>query len=257
MIMNKTILSKKDLEILEKILLNYGNIVSTEQIKTILPDYSYDEANQRIKLLAKRGWLVRIKRGSYAVASLESHSFADISPLVLAQIFIPDSYVSFEFALNNYGIFDQLPNKVTSVTPLKSKNYTFQNLDYKFVKAKPEMMIGFNELKINNHLSKVADIEKALIDFLHFRKDIYTIDLVKEKLDEAKASIDLVKLSNYSNPYPEALKRRLGFLLDLTGIESEGIYHQIKKNSGNAKLTKNSNIFNAKWRLYYEDRFNK
>ena len=255
--MNKTILSKKDLEILEKILLSYGNIVSTEQIKAIFPDYSYDELNQRIKFLAKRGWLVRIKRGFYAVASLESHSFADISPLVLAQIFIPDSYISFEFALNHHGYFDQLPSKVTSVTSLKSKNYNFQNLNYQFVKAKPEMMVGFNETKINNHVSKIADTEKAFIDFLHFRKDGYTVDLVKEKLNEAKSDIDPVKLSNYSSPYPEALKRRLGFLLDSAGIDSKEIYNQIKKNSGNAKLTKNSNIFNSKWRLYYEDRFTK
>ncbi|GFP43631.1 hypothetical protein HKBW3C_02761 [Candidatus Hakubella thermalkaliphila] len=162
--MEKTILSKKDLEILEKIISHYGNIVGFDQIESLLADYSYYELNQRIKFLVKRGWLIRIKRGFYAVASLESHSFANISPLIVSQIFVPDSYVSFESALNYHGLFDQLPNTVTAVTPVKSKKYRFQNLDYQFVKARPKMMTGFEEVSIEGRKVKVAEIEKALLD---------------------------------------------------------------------------------------------
>jgi len=41
--MKKTILSKKDLEILEKIIAYYGNIVGFDQIESLLADYSYYE----------------------------------------------------------------------------------------------------------------------------------------------------------------------------------------------------------------------
>ncbi len=255
MIMKKTILSKKELEILEKIIAQYGYIASFEDIESLFEDYSYDELNQRIKFLVKRGWLIRIKRGFYAVANLESHSFSNVSPLVISQVFVPDSYVSFEFALNYRGLFDQLPNKVTSVTSLKSKKYRFQNLDYQFVKAKLEMMTGFEKITIEGKKTKVAEVEKALLDFLHFRKNGYTVDLVLEKLKEAKDEIDSEKLADYAKLYPVTIQRRIGFLLDASEIDSSKLYNKIKNTPGFARLTKNSNVFNAKWRLYCEDRF--
>jgi len=253
--MKKTILSKKELEILEKIIVKYGYIVSSHDIKGLLSNYSYDEVNQEIKFLVNRGWLIRIKRSYYVVANLESHNFSNISPLIISRIFVPDSYISFEFSLNYHGLFDQLPNRVVAVTTLKSKRYNFQNIEYKFVKAKSEMIFGFEEVEIDQQIARVASVEKAILDFLHFRKDIYTIDLIIEKLKEVKDDISYSKLADYAAVYPVALKRRLGFILDIIGINSVELNKAVRKIPGFVKLTKNSNIFNAKWRIYYEDRF--
>lgn len=93
------------------------------------------------------------------------------------------------------------------------------------------------------------------MDFLHFRKDIYTIDLLIEKLKETQDEINVQKIIGFSMVYPVTLRRRLGFLLDMTGIDSEELYLGLKGTPGFAKLTKKSDLFNAKWRLYYEDRF--
>lgn len=253
--MNKTILSRKDLEILEAIIANYGYIASLLEIESLFSNLSYDELHRRLKFLVKRGWLIRIKQGYYAVANLESHSFSNVSPLAIAKIFVPDSYVSFEFALNYHGYFDQLPNKVTAVTPLKSKKYHFQNIEYQFVKAKPKMMTGYVEITVDGQKAKVATVEKIMFDFLQFRKDSYTVDLVLEKLNEARDVIDPEKMANYAKLYPITVQRRVGFLLDISGIDSLKIYENIKSTPGFAKLTKTSTKFNAKWRLYYEDRF--
>ncbi|MEW5706813.1 MAG: type IV toxin-antitoxin system AbiEi family antitoxin domain-containing protein [Actinomycetota bacterium] len=253
--MKKTILSKKDLQILEEVISRYGYTVSFDDLRTLLTGVSYNALKKRVRLLVQRGWLIRIKRGVYAVANLESHSFSNISSLVVSQVFVPGSYVSFEFALNYYGLFDQLPRKVTAVSPANPKTYHFQNLEYRFVKAKPEMMAGFREIKVDGQKVRIAELEKALLDFLHFRKDGYTVDLVLEKLKEAKDDIDPQQLANYAKLYPIAIQRRIGFLLDVSGIDSSRIYEHTKDTPGFAKLTKNSNIFNAKWRLYYEDRF--
>lgn len=257
-VMKHTILSKKELDILEKIISNFGNIAYFDAIKKLLDkDYSYDELRKQISLLSKRGWLVRIKRGVFAVASLESHNFSNISPLVISQVLIPNSYVSFEFALNHYGLFDQLPRKVTAVTAKKTKKYTFQDLEYRFVKTKPELIFGFKKLSLDNQKAKVAELEKTILDFLYFRNDTYTMDLVLEKLKTNKSEFDFEKLIAYALKYPITVRRRLGFLLDISGIDTKELVKKVNKSKGYSKLTKNSNKFNAKWRLYYENRFTK
>ena len=258
MVMKHTILSRKELDILEKIISNLGNIAYFEAIKKLLgKDYSYDELRKEISLLSKRGWLVRIKRGVFAVASLESHNFSNISPLVIAQVFVPNSYVSFEFALGNHGLFDQLPKKVTSVNPLKPKKFTFQETDYQFLKIKPELYFGYREFSINGQKANIAELEKIILDYLYFRNDAYSVDLLLEKLKEGRSSFDFDKLQKYGLRYTLFVKRRLGFLLDFIGIDSGKLHSEVSKKSGYSKLTKNSQKFIAKWRLYYEDRFTK
>ncbi|GFP24304.1 hypothetical protein HKBW3S09_01771, partial [Candidatus Hakubella thermalkaliphila] len=78
-----------------------------------------------------------------------------------------------------------------------------------------------------------------------YQQDTYTVDLVLEKLREAKNEIDPVKLATYGRLYPITIQRRLGFLLDVAGISSGELYKSLKKRSGFARLTKNSNMFSA------------
>ena len=252
--MKKTILSEKELNLLESLISSHGYIVTFGQIEAKL-SISHQAARNLIAKLVKNGWLVRVKKGYFAIANLESHSFSNISPLAIAQVLVPGSYVSFEFALDHHGFFDQLPNTVTAVTGTRTKTFHFQEFVYRFVKAKPEMMKGFKEIMIEGQRAQVADLEKALLDFLHFRKDSYTIDLIVEILKEARNEIDAQKMIDLSKVYPITLRRRLGFLLDLVGIDSENLATEIKGTPGFARLTKKSNLFNTKWRLYYEDRF--
>lgn len=255
--MKKTALSQKELNILENVISKHGYVVSFGELTGLIESKSHDVLKHQISSLAGRGWLVRIKKGFYAVANLESHNFSNVSPLAIAQVLVPGSYVSFEFALNYHVHFDQLPAKVTSVATSNTRKYEFQEIEYLFVKAKPEMMTGYSEITVEGQRANVATLEKALLDFLHFRKDGYTIDLLVEKLQEARDEIDAQKMANFSKAYPITLRRRLGFLMDLTGIDSSNLSNELKGTPGFAKLTKKSNIFNAKWRLYYEDRFTK
>lgn len=256
--MMKTILSKTDLEILEKILATYGSIVNYDSIHSLLKkDYSDQEIRKRVSLLSKRGWLVRIKRGIYAVASLESHNFTGISPIAISNALIPDSYVSMEYSLNYHGFFDQLPSRLTAVNIGRSVVYRFQGIEYQFIKTKPQLFFGFLEVSLEGRAVKIAELEKTILDFIYFRSDVYTIDLVLEKLKDAKESLDFEKMIDDSKVYPLSVKRKLGFLLDLIDVDSRELHEQVKKFRNFTRLTKKANIFNAKWRLYYENRFSK
>ncbi|MBN1288391.1 MAG: hypothetical protein JXA49_01990 [Actinobacteria bacterium] len=256
--MIKTSLTRRELHILEKIISNLGNIVYIEDINKLFEqDYSLQEIRRQISLLTKRGWLVRIKRGIFAVASLESHGFAGVSPLAVSQILVPESYVSFEFAFSHYGLFDQLPSKLTATTSIKPKKFTFQNLEYEYRKIKPELYFGYVEIAESGRTANIAELEKVFLDFLYFRIDTYSIDLLLEKVNEGKDDLDLKKLFKYAKKYPVSVKRRLGYLLDLADIPSDSLHREVKTRRDFSKLTNTSDKFNAKWRIYYEDRFNK
>jgi predicted transcriptional regulator of viral defense system len=256
MAMKKTSLTRRELSILEEIISELGYVAYASDINKLLEkNYSLQEIRRQISLLTERGWLVRIKRGVFAVASLESHSFANISPLVVSQILVPISYVSFEFALARHGLFDQLPSKITAITSVKPRKFTFQGMTYEYKSIKPGLFFGYEEITESGGKASVAELEKAFLDFLYFEIDTYSIDLVLEKLRDGKSDLDLARLFDYSSKYPVSVKRRLGYLLDLAGASTDGLHEEIRSRRDYSKLTNTSEIFNAKWRIYYEDRF--
>ena len=77
-------------------------------------------------------------------------------------------------------------------------------------------------------------------------------DTQLEKIGEMKEVINLKRIIEYAASYPVSTQRRLGYLLDLCEIKSDSLHEQVKIIAGYAKLTKDSNQFNAKWRIYYD-----
>ena len=113
-----TILSQKDLDLLESIVLHYGKIVSFEQIhKGMGESASIGAVRKHVAQMSKAGWLIRLKRGLYLVVTdISTLGFADVSDLVIAQTLNDESYISFESALQYHGMFDQLLKRIDAVT---------------------------------------------------------------------------------------------------------------------------------------------
>jgi len=250
-----TILSEKELILLENLIANHGNIIEFkhfyDESKSFL---SRQEAINLVLKLKKNGWLIPIKKGIYAIADLSTHGFADISPLAIARTLINDSYVSFEAALSYYDLFDQLVKSIISITPRKPRFYHFQDLNYRFMKIKDLLYFGFKEINIEGYKAHIAELEKIFLDYLYYRNDSYSMDLIWEKLNKGKDQINLDKIVEYSMQFPLTTKRKLGFLLDKLGINTQILIKAVHK-KGYSLLTKNSKKFNKKWRIYYEDRF--
>ena len=102
---------------------------------------------------------------------------------------------------------------------------------------------------------KIATAEKAILDILNFQRTAYSIDLVLEKLREYQSSIDIAELNEFSRKQSSAVQRILGFLFDKTGIDSSYLYDLTKGESSSSRMTRDSQLFNAKWRLYYHKHF--
>jgi len=91
--------------------------------------------------------------------------------------------------------------------------------------------------------------------YLYLDKSFESANLVFEKAKDYHQALDLNKLQKYALRGGLSMARKIGFILDQLNLDSSFLHSSIiRENRGVSKLTANSNLFNAKWRLYYDDR---
>ena len=255
--MKQTILSIKQSALLEDLIVKHGQIVTSEHIYAQRKGLWDQQATKNIiTKLTHNGWLIRVKRGLYAISELSNRGFLSLSPYVVANLLVNDSYVSFESALAYHGMFDQLTNKTISISRVQYKSVQLQSVEYSFVKVMDKWFFGWQEVSIDNRTVHMATAEKALIDMIQFHKSTYTVDVVVEKLSLYKTSLDLQKMTEYLGKMSLTTVKVFGFLFDLLGIDSGNLYSQVKLKGTHWMFFRDSK-FNARWRLYYDAYFDK
>jgi predicted transcriptional regulator of viral defense system len=253
---NTTILSKKESLLLESLIVKYGLLVTFDQIQAELKkDYSRQQARNLAAKMSKNGWLVRIKKGIYYIANLESRGFASAATSVIAQNILEESYVSLESALQFHGLFDQYLKTVISFCLQKQASREIQGITYKFVKTSKKNFYGWQEVEVEGRMVKIATLEKAVLDMIHFQRTINSLDLVLEKLRDYGVSFDLQKLHEFGKNQSVTARKIMGFLLDKANLDSSLIWESVKGAKGASLMTKDSDLFNAKWKLYYHNHF--
>jgi predicted transcriptional regulator of viral defense system len=254
--MKNTILSEKDIKLIEQAISSHGRILDIKKLLTIFKEeYTTASAYKRIGLLSDAGWLKRIKNGLYLIIdSLTARSQIDVSLLTIANVLIKESYVSLSHALNYYNMFDQYANVIVSVTDKVNKQYKVDNFTFTFSKVKKEMFFGFSKKIENGKIVNIADVEKALIDYLYLDKSFGSASLVFEKLRDYHQELDLKKIQEYALRSNITIQREIGFMFDELKMDSSLLYKAITDNRGSSHFTKDSKLFNAKWRLYYDNR---
>ncbi len=110
-----------------------------------------------VRRLRKQGVLVQLEKGKYYVSSKEPLDFE------IANFLNSTSYISFETALNYYGILSQFPFEITSATLTKTKKKEILGKTYSYSKIAKGLFTGFQ--KEDGFL--IALPEKALFDYLY------------------------------------------------------------------------------------------
>ena len=254
--MKRTILSEKESRLIEDLVVKYGVVITFKQFQSLLSSkIGFQAIKNLANKLVRNGWLVRIKKGIYAIASLESRGFAAIPIFKIAQILMQNSYISFEAALQHHGMFDQYLKTIVSVSIKRYSVKEIQGIEYKFVSTKKSLFYGWQDERVENYLVKMASAEKALLDMLCFKRAPYSIDLVMEKLKEYKDSLDFKRLNELCKKQSITVKRIVGFLLDRLKVDSSELYSFIRNIKNSSSMTRDSEKFDAKWRLYYREQF--
>lgn len=241
----------KDLELIEKILINEGRIITIDQLKTYLTKYS--DINKKIHTLINKGLLVKLKRGTYFIPKIGSLGYISISNYIIANTIGEQSFVSFEAALKYHGLFDQGLKKYRSISQKQYLTKTLEEITYEYVKVKKEQYFGFNLERVDGGNARIATKERALLDLLEYKRSINTVSLVLEKLIEYNSEIDINLLIEYAQSYSQTTIKTLGLLLDIAQIDSKELEKYVKRNS-TSRMLNTSDKFSNKWRLYYNPR---
>jgi predicted transcriptional regulator of viral defense system len=256
--LKRTILSESELNLIEDLIAKYGQIVTFEQIAAYLQErMNRQVTNNLVNKLAKNGWLVRIKRGTYAISSLETRSFLAVPAYKVAQVIEEDSYISFEAALQYHGMYDQMLKTYKSVSLKKQAEKTVQNITYKYMNFNQKLFFGWKNEKAEGYTVKIAEAEKAILDMLYRTRSDYLVETTVDVMKNFRNKLDVKKLSDYSAAYDISLQKVAGFLMDRLGFETGIIYERVGHRRNKSYITKASAIFNAKWRLYYSKHIEK
>jgi len=112
-----------------------------------------------------KGYIFRLKQGYYAFT--EYLTKPDYAFYFANKIYSP-SYISLQSALAFYGMIPESVVQITSVTSLKSANFTNKMGEFSYRTIKPDIMFGYDLKSISDsRIIKLATPEKAILDLLY------------------------------------------------------------------------------------------
>ena len=140
---------------------------------------------------------------------------------ILASRLISPYYISYWSALNYYGLTEQVSKTIFIATLKRKLEKEIMGLKFRFITLNKNKFFGFKAMQLNNHIIKIGEVEKAIIDCLDLPRNCGGIVEVIKAIDEAKKEIDFNKLIAYAKKMQNAaILNRLGYILELLGIKA-------------------------------------
>ena len=175
---------KKELERLKK---SYFTI---SELKKIYGN-KYSSLKNLLSRWSKENLINPISKGIYCF------DIANLDYLNLACTLDKPSYISFEYALNYYGLINQVPEVVTLATTNRHKFVHVGPYIFEYTKLKKSLFFGY--YRVDNYY--IATPEKALLDTLYLvsrnkrLEDLYKLNT--KKLSKRKLKAFLKEFPKY------------------------------------------------------------
>jgi len=185
-------------------------VFSLSDIKKIDPNFFRARLNE----WQKKGYLKKIIRNYYIFSDLNLNESALFE--IANKIYNP-SYISFEAALSYYGLIPESVYAVTSAASRKTCKFKTGIGDFIYRKIKPDLFFGYTLVRRVDKVFKMADIEKAFLDYFYINPRIKTTDDFKGlrlNMDELIKQLDEEKLLKYLGAFNnKALQKRVKLFL--------------------------------------------
>jgi predicted transcriptional regulator of viral defense system len=190
-------------------------VFSLNDIRKIEPKFY----RRRLNEWQDKGYIKKLRRGYYMFAGVKLNEEALF--LVANRLYSP-SYISFEMAFSYYGLIPESVYGITSATTRKTSSFKTPLGEFSYRRIKPSLMFGYRLVDYQGQNFKIAEIEKALLDYFylnpHFEKEADFYEL-RFNSEEFLAKADMVKLDRYLEVFNNlSLRRRVkNFLTFIKG----------------------------------------
>ena len=181
-------------------------VFSTHEMELRFPGF------ERENLLnwQKKGFLLRIRNGWYSLT--EGIQTLDQAYYTANKIYTP-SYLSLESALAHYGWIPEAVFTFTSVSTLKTNVFDTPKGRFQYFTIKPSLFFGYKILSVDGRGIKMAEPEKALLDFLYFHpkaREAVDFEAYRFNLAQMREDLNAEKLASYALLFNSAtLSKRL------------------------------------------------
>jgi len=152
--------------------------------------------------LEKKGYLTRVGRGLYA------NHFGHPRLETLAMIIGTPCYISFESALERYGILSQVPLVLTCASTSRSERRRTPLGEILFHRLQPALCFGYR----TEDGILWAEPEKALLDWIYLHRRRYGVTPAMDELD--RSLLDVERLQVWASRYPHPVEAALGMILE-------------------------------------------
>lgn len=187
---------------------------------------------QALHHLAKSGWLVRLRKGLYALSSAvpgvtSAHEFE------IAMALAPRAAISHWSALHHHGLTEQSPRRVFVLTttdapiPQTRSQKAGQGhggvqvgtMIYQFIRVKPGRFFGTEKIWVGEARVTITDPERTLLDGLMMPQYYGDFAEVLHAFGQRGDRLDLKRIIDYALKLDTATAKRLGWVLEHQGID--------------------------------------
>lgn len=217
------------IELIRKLYAEGNRVFTTKQARELAPLVGLSDVHitQVLHHLEKKGWLVRLRRGLYAVSSL-APGVNPVHEFEIAMFLADPAAIAFWSALNHHGLTEQIPRKVfvlsttESLVPRDNKaksGYFVEKTAYQFVQVRPDRYFGIDKIWIGDARVSITDPERTLLDGLMKPRYCGDFGEVFHAFEVRKDQLDLDKIIDYALKLDISTIKRLGWVLEKIGIE--------------------------------------
>ncbi len=190
----------------------------------LLVQVSHEPKRQLLTQLSqwvRSGFLVRLRRGFYTVAS--PYRKTPLAVLSLANDLYRPSYLSGAWALSFYGLIPEKTVVCTSVTPRVPRTFRNPLGTFTYSNIKQELFWGHSAHTIDGASVWIAAPEKAMLDYFHLHSGEWTASRLAEMRFQNLETLDVKRLKTYVKKWRSPrLTRAVARVCDLVVQEGTG-----------------------------------
>jgi predicted transcriptional regulator of viral defense system len=165
---------------------------------------------RRLNEWQEKGYIHKVIRGYYIFADrpLDEQVLFEMANRIYAP-----SYVSFEMALAYYGLIPESVYGITSASTRKTSHFKTLMGSFIYRTIRPKLYFGFDFLKNQEKIFKLASPEKAFLDLFYIKPELCDAASFEGLRIDREAFLKLMnqgKINDYLGVYGQlSLKRRV------------------------------------------------